>query len=74
MTEYIVLYNDPLTMLPLDVPQGFRCQADDPDHAEEQCQDAYPKASILWIHEGSFLDDALYDFWHSGIDPNYKEQ
>ena len=43
MQTYIVLYIEP------DIPehtQAFRCQADDHEHAREQCQDAYPEAVI----------------------------
>jgi hypothetical protein len=32
--------------------QYFICQADDPGHAEEQCLNAYPGASVLWVNEG----------------------
>ena len=50
MQTYIVLYRDQ-TLLPLDAPLGFRCQADDPDHAEEQCRrrsvDAQASAHLM---------------------------
>ncbi len=32
--------------------QFFECRADDDGHAEEQCMNAYPEASILWVNEG----------------------
>lgn len=32
--------------------QFFLCQADDADHAEEQCMNAYPTCSIIWVNEG----------------------
>ena len=32
--------------------QGFNCMAEDGDHAEEQCLDAYPNCSIVWVNEG----------------------
>jgi hypothetical protein len=45
MQTYIVLYIEP--DLPEGLPpQAFRCQADDHEHAREQCQDAYPDAII----------------------------
>ena len=28
--------------------QFFECSADNDDHAEEQCMNAYPEASVLW--------------------------
>lgn len=31
--------------------QYFRCQAEDADHAEEQCSNAYPECFILWVNE-----------------------
>jgi hypothetical protein len=63
MQTYIVLYRDQ-TLLPLDAPLGFRCQADDPDHAEEQCMDAYPDAEILWLVETADVNVALADYWN----------
>lgn len=32
--------------------QWFNCMAEDGDHAEEQCLDAYPNCSIVWVNEG----------------------
>lgn len=32
--------------------QWFNCMAEDVDHAEEQCLDAYPNCNIVWVNEG----------------------
>ena len=37
---------------------GFICDADDIDHAEEQCQNAYPECNIFWVHKGNSIIDA----------------
>lgn len=34
----------------------YRCQAEDADHAEEQCRDAEPAADILWVNEGTSIE------------------
>lgn len=62
MNTYIVLYR-PDFLLPTEAPFGFRCEAEDTEHAEEQCQNAYPDADIVWIAEGDSLQLALEDYW-----------
>lgn len=62
MTTYIVLFIEP-DALPADPPQGFKCQAEDSDHAEEQCLNAYPNASIAWVHEGASAVEAYQEYW-----------
>jgi len=62
MQTYIVLYRDS-SLLPLDAPLGFRCQADDTDHAEEQTLDAYPDAEIMWVVQTADVNEALADYW-----------
>jgi hypothetical protein len=63
MKEYIVLYRQEEVMTVLDAPFGFACWADDADHAEEQCLNAYPDADIVWVWEGDSMQDALDDYW-----------
>ena len=47
MKTYIVWHN-----FPDDLElQGFRCQADDIEHALEQCSNAYPDASLIEAEE-----------------------
>lgn len=49
MQTYTVLYRIESIMTPHDVPFGFICQADDTDHAEEQCLNAYPDCDVVWV-------------------------
>ena len=65
MNEYIVLYRNS-NCLPCDPPFGFRCQAEDTDHAEEQCVDAEPDADIVWVVDTSNYQDALKNWWNAG--------
>ncbi len=46
MNPFVVLYRESW-MLPLDIPFAFTCSADDSDHAEEQCMDAYPECEVI---------------------------
>ena len=62
MKTYMVLYR-PDYLLQTEAPFGFRCEAEDSDHAEEQCENAYPEADIVWVWEGDSLQDALDDYW-----------
>ncbi len=62
MKTFIVLYREAY-LSPLDPPFGFRCEAEDTDHAEEQCENAYPNCEIVWIWEGDSMQDALDDYW-----------
>lgn len=48
MKTYICSYNDNDT--PNHESEVFVCQADDIDHAREQCQNAYPTAFIAEIY------------------------
>ncbi|PXX95848.1 hypothetical protein [Halomonas sp. LBP4] len=48
LQSYAVLYRDPEQSV-LDPPTMFRCQAEDCDHAEEQCLFANLEADVIWI-------------------------
>jgi len=61
MSPYIVLYKLP-TQNTFENPYAFECQADDMEHAEEQCLNAYPDAYIEWTHPGTDLEDAMADY------------
>lgn len=50
MNRYTVIYEEP--GLPAPLWQFFLCHADDAEHAEEQCMNAYPNAKVLWVNEG----------------------
>lgn len=63
MNPFIVLYRIESIMSPLDSPFGFRCHADDADHAEEQCRNAYPDADVVWVAETEDFGAALKDYW-----------
>ena len=66
MKNYVVLYRIESVMSPLDEPFGFQCYADDTDHAEEQCVNAYPDADVVWVwqgQEGVGMGPALQDYW-----------
>lgn len=53
MEKYTVLYNWGSFGV-----YGFICDADDIDHAEEQCQKAHPEGNIFWVHKGNSIIDA----------------
>lgn len=69
MKTYVVLYRIESIMSPLDEPFGFICQAEDTDHAEEQCINAYPDCAVVWIDEGEDCLLALENYYHEGIKP-----
>lgn len=63
MKTYIVLYRDD-SLKPLDPPLGFKCQADNGDHAEEQCINAYPNCDVVWVVEDcNNIDDAYVNYY-----------
>lgn len=71
MNAYVVLYRIESIMAPTDEPFGFECYADDTDHAEEQCVNAYPDADVVWVYEGIGSDDyqdALDDYYQDALD------
>ena len=61
LETYVVLYNKKykqIQKLFADDPLCFICEADDDEHAREQCLDAYPDCHIVWVDE--FNADRLY--------------
>lgn len=62
MRDYVVLYRDE-TLLAADAPYAFACQADDSDHAEEQCMNTEPNATVVWVCETDSIDMAYSDYW-----------
>ena len=50
MNPFTVIYVEPTEGL--ELWQFFECHADDGEHAEEQCINAYPTARVLWVNEG----------------------
>lgn len=53
---------------PLSVPLAFPCSADNHDHAEEQCLDAYPGADVLWVSNAFTVEAALDDYHLASLD------
>ena len=62
ITTFIVLYRGAGDR-PTDPPLLFRCEAEDSDHAEEQCQDAEPEAEVLWVVATGRPEVALADYY-----------
>lgn len=63
MNSYMVLYRIESEMSPSDAPFGFRCYAEDVDHAEEQCTDAYPDCDIVWVANTDDYEEALAQYY-----------
>lgn len=64
MKKYIVLYRIEKVMTELDSPFGFLCDADNTDHAEDQCINAYPDCDIMWIAETDSYSEALEQYYY----------
>jgi hypothetical protein len=64
MKKFVVLYRIEQVMSPLDAPFGFVCDAEDADHAEEQCINAYPDCGVVWVANGESYKDALSVYWN----------
>lgn len=62
MNTYTVLYRDD-SLEPADAPYAFVCQADDSDHAEEQCLNAYPDCEVVWVVQTGDVDAAYANYW-----------
>jgi hypothetical protein len=60
LKQYLALYVE--REHPLEV-MGFLCQAEDIEHAEEQCLDAYPTADVVWVEEGTDVEGATKRYW-----------
>ena len=63
MDDYIVLYREADDANPGNPPLLFHCQADDADHAEEQCKNAYPDCCVAWIYRGADWQGAFDDYF-----------
>lgn len=50
LAPFTVIYTEPSEGL--ELWQFFECSADDGDHAEEQCLNAYPTCAVLWVNQG----------------------
>mgnify|MGYP006268216625 CR=1 FL=1 len=68
MSPYIVLYRDS-SLRPADGPFIFTCLADDGNHAEEQCANAYDCFTgfeVVWVYQGYDTDMALTNYYNCG--------
>lgn len=72
MKSYIVLYREKDSPSELDNPEGFQCFADDADHAEPQCENAYPGCDVVWVFQGGEkvgdYASALVDYYNNGLE------
>lgn len=64
MQHWIVIYRD-VDAGPLDFDY-FPCQADDMEHADEQCEDAYPGCSIIWAEQTDSPQAAIDSWFENG--------
>jgi hypothetical protein len=64
----MVLYRESGDPHPANLPLFFPCQADDADHAEEQCLNAYPDCTVAWIYQGKDKEGALRNYL--GVTPD----
>ena len=62
--DYVVLFIDPDEPFVLE---GFLCEADDADHAEEQAVDAYPRCDVVWVEEGNDWRGAQERYWDTHL-------
>jgi hypothetical protein len=69
LRTFLVLYREAeKNMIRVETPEVFRCEAEDTDHAEEQCQNAYPEAEIVWTWEGDNVEACFRDWYGSAED------
>ena len=61
MKQYVVLYfEDGDNFL---APFAFVCQAEDDDHAKEQCINTYPDCEVVWVEQGT-EEEAFDNYWN----------
>lgn len=77
LSNYVVLYRIKSIMCELDEPFGFQCYAENTDHAEEQCLNAYPDSEIVWAWigpEGVGMRPALDDYYNNGLEVDVPKE
>lgn len=62
MKTYVVLYRDK-SLEPDEAPFALIYEAENADHAKKRLKTAYPSADVVWVHEGSYIDDAYNEYW-----------
>lgn len=61
--NYWIVYNEPSKVeMSLKHWLVFNCLAENIDHAKEQCMDAYPKCSILWVKQCQDHNQAINEY------------
>lgn len=66
LDDFCVLYRG-ADWLPTSAPWAFVCSAEDFDHAEEQCKNAYPRCEIVWVCQTDNFDAARADYYANGV-------
>ena len=70
MKNYVILYRIESIQTPSDAPFGFQAWAEDTEHAEEQCLDAYPDCGVVWVYQcehGTGTADAFNNYYTEGL-------
>lgn len=70
LKNYVVLFREAQSMTVLDLPLGFQCYAENLDHAQEQCLNAYPDCEIVWLWQGLNgigMEPAIQDWQSNGV-------
>jgi len=63
LESWCVVYRDAdATSFDVEV---FKCKAESYEHAEEQCENAYPESDILWLLDTGDESEAI-DNWLTG--------
>lgn len=62
MKKFTVIYQEHEASL-FSAPLCFVCDADDADHAQEQCENAYPQCDILWIVDTADIEEAFRRYY-----------
>lgn len=78
LKPYVILFNEPDAFSSHEdddifTAEAFTCQAEDQEHAVEQCENAYPECEILWVHQGGQLDKEVSDFVKKKCQEKEKE-
>lgn len=68
LRRFTVIHEEPGVM-PFEY---FQCWADDSDHAEEQCVNAYPGNKVLWVNEGDNVSMIENTFMCAHCDREYS--
>ena len=63
LIPFCVLYRDE-NLLPADPPFVFQCQAENSNHAQEQCLNAKPGCYIVWAVEDCEDIEQAYDDYY----------